>query len=186
MPGRHNVANALASVAVGRILGVSFAKIARALASFRGIERRFQILSGKGPIVVSDYAHHPAEIDAVIRAARAGWPGWRVVAIHQPHRYSRLKQLFPEFVKVLSRADRVGIMKLDAAGEVAIPGISAKKLHDAIRRKAARKVVAYSDDAQTLLKNLNASTRHKDIILFMGAGDIWKWGKEFSTQYAKG
>lgn len=186
MPGRHNVANALAAVAVGRLLKIPFGKIAAALKSFKGIERRFQIMCNKGPIVVNDYAHHPAELAAVIQATRAGWPGRRIVAIHQPHRYSRLKQLFPDFVKVLSKADCVGIMKLYAASETPIPGVSAQKLHAAIKRKSARKMLAYSDNTQALLSELCERVRPKDIVLFLGAGDISKCCKEFATQFLKG
>ncbi|PIR21367.1 MAG: UDP-N-acetylmuramate--L-alanine ligase [Deltaproteobacteria bacterium CG11_big_fil_rev_8_21_14_0_20_47_16] len=182
MPGRHNVSNALAAIAVGRSLGISFSRIAQGLAAFRGVERRFQVLSHKGPVVVSDYAHHPAELEAAIQAARAGWPGWRLIAVHQPHRYSRLKQLFPDFVKVLARADKVAVMKLYAAGEAAIPNVSAKKLHDAIRRKVARKMVPYSDNVEDMLMALKQSARPRDIILFMGAGDIWKVSKEFTMR----
>lgn len=186
MPGAHNVSNALAAIAVGRQLKIPFGKIAAALKSFRGIERRFQIMYGKGPIVVSDYAHHPKELEAAIQAARAGWPGWRIVAIHQPHRYSRLQQLFPDFVKVLARADRVGILKLYAASEKPIPGISAQKLHAAIKRKAPRKMIAFSDDAHATLENLNQIIRPKDVVLFLGAGDISKSCKEFATHFLKG
>lgn len=186
MPGRHNVANALAAVAVGRLLHIPFGKIAAALKAFKGIERRFQILFHRGPIVVSDYAHHPAEIEAVIQAAKAGWPGHRIVALHQPHRYSRLKQLFPDFVRVLSRADRVGILKLYPAGEAPIKGVSAQKLHGAIRRQARRKMLPYSDDARKVLAHLSQVVRARDMILFLGAGDIWKICKEFATGSAKG
>jgi UDP-N-acetylmuramate--alanine ligase len=186
MPGRHNVANALAAVAVGRLLKIPFGKIAAALKSFQGIERRFQIMTDTGPIVVNDYAHHPAELAAVIQATRAGWPGWRIVAIHQPHRYSRLKQLFPDFVKVLAKADCVGIMKLYAASEAPIPGISAQKLHAAIQRKLKRKMVPYCDNARDLMAELSHMVRPKDIVLFLGAGDISKSCKEFATHFLKG
>lgn len=186
MPGRHNVANALAAIAIGRLLKIPFGKIAAALKSFKGIERRFQMMYDKGPIIVNDYAHHPAELAAVIQATRAGWPGRRIVAIHQPHRYSRLKQLFPDFVKVLSKADCVGIMKLYAASEAPIPGVSAQKLHAAIKRKSARKMLTYSDNTQALLSELRETVRPKDIVLFLGAGDISKCCKEFATHFLKG
>lgn len=186
MPGRHNVANALAAIAIGRLLKIPFGKIAAALKSFKGIERRFQVMYDKGPIIVNDYAHHPAELAAVIQATRAGWPGRRIVAIHQPHRYSRLKQLFPDFVKVLSKADCVGIMKLYAASEAPIPGVSAQKLHAAIKRKSARKMLTYSDNTHALLSELRETVRPKDIVLFLGAGDISKCCKEFATHFLKG
>lgn len=185
MPGRHNVANALAAIAVGRFLKIPFGKIAAALKSFEGIERRFQVMYGKGPLVVSDYAHHPVELNAAISAARAGWPGWRITAIHQPHRYSRLGSLFPDFVKVLSKADRVGILKLYAAGEAPIAGVSAQKLHAAIRKKAARKMLPYSDDATDILSHLSRTKKENEVILFLGAGDIWKICKEFATHGVK-
>lgn len=185
MPGRHNVANALAAIAVGRLLKIPFGKIAAALKSFKGIERRFQVMYDKGPLVVSDYAHHPAELEAVINAARAGWPGWRITAIHQPHRYSRLNQLFPDFVRVLLKADRVGILKLYAAGEAPIAGVSAQKLHAAIKRKAKGAMIPYSDDATEVLLHLGRAKKEKEVILFLGAGDIWKICKEFATHGVK-
>lgn len=185
MPGRHNVLNALAAIAVGRFLTISFGKIAAALKAFRGIERRFQIMAGRGPIVVNDYAHHPAELEAAISAARAGWPRSRIIAIHQPHRYSRLQQLFPDFVKVLSRADRVGILKLYAAGESPIATISAKKLHAAIARKVKQKMLAYSDITSDVMQDLRMKMRASDVILFLGAGDISKVCKDFAAACEK-
>lgn len=186
MPGRHNVSNALAAVAVARFLNIPFGKIAVALKAFRGIERRFQIMADRGPIVVNDYAHHPAELEAVIKAARTGWPRARIIAIHQPHRYSRLQQLFPDFVKVLARADRVGILKLYAAGEAPIQNISAKKLHATIARKAKQKMLAYSDSTMDVMQELRTKMRASDVILFLGAGDISKVCKDFAEDLAKG
>lgn len=185
MPGRHNVLNALAAIAVGRLLTISFGKIAAALKAFRGIERRFQIMAGRGPIVVNDYAHHPAELEAAILAARAGWPRSRIIAIHQPHRYSRLQQLFPDFVKVLSRADRVGILKLYPAGEASIHNISAKKLHTAIAHKVKPKMLAYSDITSDVMQDLRMKMRASDVILFLGAGDISKVCKDFAAACEK-
>lgn len=173
-PGRHNVGNALAAVAVGRLLDLPFAVIAKALGRFQGIERRFQILHRGGPLVVSDYAHHPTELQATMQAARDGWPGRRLIVVHQPHRYTRLKALFGDFVNTLADADAVILMRLYAASEAPIPGISARKLWGALRRRIPNALVCYGETPAKIIEQVQKIATPNDLVLFLGAGDIWK------------
>ena len=133
VPGRHNLQNALAAVAVGLELGVPFDRIASALAEFRGAERRYQTRGTSGGVtVVDDYGHHPTEIAAVLRAARAGRPS-RLVAVFQPHRYTRTRDLLDDFGPALALADVVVLTDIYAAGEAPIPGVTLDALAAAVR-----------------------------------------------------
>lgn len=179
MVGRHNVSNALATIAVACELEVPFQKIATAFAKFKGIERRFQILKrGPGPVVVSDYAHHPTEIAATIKAAKSGWPEKRVVFIHQPHRYSRLKSLFRDFVKVLKDADCVALLPIYAAGEKPLRGVGSRQLYTSLRRRYPKLNVELISDHSGIFKWIKENVDHNDMLIFSGAGDIGKIGKE--------
>lgn len=179
MAGRHNVTNALAAIAVATELDVPFRKVAKALSTFGGIERRFEILSRRGPLVVNDYAHHPAELAAVIQAARDGWGDRRLVVVHQPHRYTRLQALFADFVNVLGRADVAILMRLYEASERPIPGVSARKLWGTLRRKHPTKTILYAETPATIAELVRDVARKNDVVLFLGAGDIWKVAKAF-------
>ena len=130
MPGRHNVLNALGAVAVGIEAGIPFSRIAAGLEEFQGAERRFQIRGEvEGILVVDDYGHHPTEVAAVIAAARAGI-GRRVVAVFQPHRFSRTEQLLDAFGPAFKGADEIVLTDIYAAGEAPIPGITVERLAD--------------------------------------------------------
>ena len=184
-PGRHNVQNALASIAVASELEIPFAKIKKGLAKFKGIERRFQILLKKKglPMVISDYAHHPREIEAVIKSARDGWPLRRVVCVIQPHRYTRLSSLFGDFVRTLAEPDVVVILPVYPAGEPPIEGVSGNKLYqDLLAARARSRPTMYFEDVRELFKGVRKTALEDDIILFLGAGDIWKTAKEFIKQ----
>jgi UDP-N-acetylmuramate--alanine ligase len=171
VPGRHNLLNALAAIAVGLEAGVPFPRIASALEEFRGAERRFEMRGEeKGVMVVDDYGHHPTEIAAVIAAARAGIDR-RVVVVFQPHRYSRTSQLMPEFGVALGAADEVVLTDIYAAGEAPVPGITVEALADAVRASARCPVhVVKSLDA--LPAAVSALARSGDLILTLGAGSI--------------
>jgi UDP-N-acetylmuramate--alanine ligase len=175
VPGVHNLQNALAAVAVGAELGVPFAKMAEALAEFRGADRRFQIKGeAAGVTVVDDYGHHPTEIDAVLRAARAGAPS-RVVAVFQPHRYTRTRDHLDAFGRVLSEADLTILTDIYAAGEPAMPGVTAAAMADAIRRHgrgAVEAVVPFDE----LAHRVAALVRPGDVVLTLGAGSIGQIG----------
>jgi len=170
VPGVHNLQNALAAVAIGLELGVPFPRIAAALQEFRGAERRYQQRgAARGVTVIDDYGHHPTEIAAVLRAARTGNPK-RIVAVFQPHRYSRTRDLLSEFGPALGLADVVVLTDIYAAGEAPIPGIDLAALAEA-SRPAVRElhVVPSLDDVPGAVA---AIARDGDLVLTLGAGSI--------------
>jgi UDP-N-acetylmuramate--alanine ligase len=176
LPGRHNVLNALAAAAIGWQLGVGSAAIARALQTFQGIGRRFNLKGeldfGKGKVlVVDDYGHHPRELEAVFAAARGGWPERRLVVAFQPHRYTRTRDLFDDFATVLSGCDAVVLTDVYAAGEAPILGADAKSLARAIRARGRIDPVlaGTARDLPTVLPDV---LKDGDLLLLMGAGDI--------------
>jgi UDP-N-acetylmuramate--alanine ligase len=171
VPGRHNVLNALATVAVGLEVGVPFSKMASALAEFRGAERRFQTRGEvNGVMVVDDYGHHPTEIAAVLAAAKAGIDR-RLVAVFQPHRYSRTQQLLNEFGPAFRGADVIVLTDIYAAGEAPIEGVTIEALADAVRNSvpAPVQLVKAIDDVPAAVAALS---RPGDLVLTLGAGSI--------------
>ncbi len=188
LPGLHNVRNALAAVAVARELGVEEAAIARGLARFAGIGRRFQLhgevpLGGARVILVDDYGHHPREIEATLAAARAVWPGRRVVVVFQPHRYSRTRDLFEDFVRVLSRADALLLTEVYPAGEVPIAGADGRSLSRAIRARGEVDPV-FAEDVAEAGRLLPGLAREGDVVLVMGAGDIGTLARRLAEEGA--
>lgn len=174
VPGVHNLQNALASVAVGLELGVPFEKIARALAEFKGAERRYQVRgTARGVTVVDDYGHHPTEIAAVLRAARGGDPR-RLVAVFQPHRYSRTRDLLADFGPALALADVVFLTDIYAAGEAAIPGATLDALAGEVRRSVSDLRVVPSLDA--VPQAVADESRDGDLVVTLGAGSIGNAG----------
>ena len=181
LPGRHNVLNALAAFAACRELGASEDAIRRALARFAGVARRFQvhgeIAAGTGSaLVVDDYGHHPTEIAATLDAVRKAWPGRRLVLIFQPHRYTRTKQLFDDFVAVLGAADRVILLDVYPGGETPIPGIDALALRDAIGGRGDEEPVYVGSGSSGLFEPVREALARVaaagDVVLTMGAGSI--------------
>ena len=172
IPGRHNVANALAAIAVGLDLEIPFVTIRKALAGFAGVQRRFQV-RGKaaGVMVVDDYGHHPAEIRATLAAAKAGFDG-RVVTVFQPHRYTRTFYLRDEFVTAFNQTDVLVVMDIYPAGEAPIDGVSAADLAERIRAHGHRNVTYLGGDRARLLDHLCEITRPGDLVLTLGAGDV--------------
>jgi UDP-N-acetylmuramate--alanine ligase len=170
VPGHHNVQNALAAVAVGLEIGIPFARIQTALAEFRGAERRYQIRGTvQGVTVVDDYGHHPTEIAAVLRAARSGSPG-RVVAVFQPHRFTRTRDLLNDFGPALALADEVVLTDIYPAGEAPIPGATLESLASAIRaRVPGVHVVARLEDVPAAVAGM---ARRGDVVITLGAGSI--------------
>lgn len=173
-PGRHNVLNALAAIAIATELGVSDGAIVKGLLKFQGVGRRFQILGERhfnegSALVVDDYGHHPQEIKATIDAFRAVWPDKRLVHVFQPHRYSRTKSLFSEFVDVLSLADELLLLDIYAAGEDMIPGISSEVLISEINKHSKRAILVNEKSIEHALDGL---IRSGDVILMQGAGSI--------------
>jgi len=179
VPGVHNLQNALAAVAVGLDLGVSFARIAEALAGFSGAERRYERRgTAAGVTVVDDYGHHPTEIAAVLRAARSGTPS-RIVAVFQPHRYSRTRDLMHEFGPALSLADVVVLTDIYAAGEAPIPGVTLEALAGAVRKDVRDlHVVPALADVPQRVRDL---AKNGDLVLTLGAGSIAAVGDRILT-----
>ncbi len=176
VPGLHNVSNSMAAIAVARELEVDLEVIRRALKEFSGVQRRFQVKGeAKGILVVDDYGHHPTEVRATLAAAKAAL-GRRVVCVFQPHRYTRTKHLFEEFLTAFNQADRVIIMDIYAAGEQPIPGVSGQAVYEGIR-KYGHKDVAYLGGKDEIVKHLCETLKEGDLLLTLGAGDVWKLGE---------
>ncbi len=174
MPGNHNVSNALAAVAVSRHLGMKGEEIREALAGFKGVNRRFTKVGEVGGItVIDDYGHHPVEIAAVLKAARQSSDG-RVIAVHQPHRYSRLASLFEDFCGCFSEADVVAIAEVYAAGEDPIEGASRDDLVAGMIRHGHRhaRAIMDEDDLERLVRE---QARPGDMVVCLGAGTISAW-----------
>ncbi len=174
LPGRHNLLNALAAIAIARELDVSPAAIQKALVNFAGIGRRFQVSRmpwGEGEVVlVDDYGHHPRELAAVFAAARQAWPDQRQVVIFQPHRYSRTRALLNEFAEVLSRADELLLLEVYPAGEAPLPGADSAALAEALaaRGRPPRRLEALEEVPAVLVTCLQPG----DVVLTLGAGSI--------------
>ncbi len=174
IPGRHNIQNALAAIAVALELGVSDEAIAGGFERFEGVKRRFtRVGEVDGAVIVDDYAHHPTEIRAVLSAAREGAEG-RVIAVMQPHRYSRLSDLMDDFQNAFNDADVVFVTPVYAAGEEPLEGVDAAALVEGLRAHGHR-MARTVDDLDDLCRNLRDLAAEGDMIICMGAGDITKW-----------
>ncbi len=185
MPGDHNVSNALSAIAVARHLGMKAEVIKTALAAFGGVNRRFTYVGEiDGVTIIDDYGHHPVEIAAVLKAARQATDG-RVIAVHQPHRYSRLSNLFDEFCACFNDADVVGIAEVYAAGEDPIEGASRDDLVAGLIRHGHRhaRAVVDEDDLERLVRE---QTRPGDMVVCLGAGTISAWANGLPGRLRKG
>jgi UDP-N-acetylmuramate--alanine ligase len=177
VPGMHNVLNALAAIAIGREVGVGDAAIAKALAEFRGVGRRFQrygevALAGGGAFtLIDDYGHHPAEMAATLAAARGSFPGRRIVLAFQPHRYTRTRDLFEDFVRVLSTVDALVLCDVYPAGEAPIVAADGRALARAVR-VAGKVEPVFVDGAADLPDAIRGLARDGDVVLTMGAGSV--------------
>ena len=174
MPGRHNVQNALAAIGVALEMGIPDATIQQGFAAFGGVKRRFtRVGEVAGATIVDDYGHHPVEIRAVLSAAREGAEG-RVIAVVQPHRYSRLGDLMEEFQTAFNDADQVFVTPVYAAGEAPIEGVDAEALVEGLKRRGHRSAATVAD-ADALAATLATALRAGDQVICLGAGDITKW-----------
>jgi len=177
LAGVHNVRNALAAIAVGREAGVPDAAIAKALAEFRGVGRRFQrygdiaLPAGGAFTLIDDYGHHPAEMAATLEAARASFPGRRLVLAFQPHRYTRTRDLFEDFVRVLSTVDALVLADVYPAGEAPIVAADGRALARAVR-VAGKVEPVFVEDVAELPQTLRALVHDGDVVVTMGAGSI--------------
>ena len=176
LPGAHNVLNALASVAVGGELGIEFSRIKCALETVEGVQRRMEIKGEKAGItVVDDYGHHPTEIKATLMGAKKAWPGRRLVVVFQPHRHTRTAALFHEFTRAFYESDLLFVLDIYAAGEQPVSDITAKDLFESIREHG-HKNAAYLKDHPA--KAIAPVLKDGDVVLTLGAGDVWKVGME--------
>jgi len=181
MPGDHNVSNALAAVAVSHHLGMSDDDIRSALENFKGVNRRFtKVGEVNGVTIIDDYGHHPVEIAAVLKAARQACEG-RVIAVHQPHRYTRLHSLFEDFCGCFHEADVVGIADVYAAGEDPIQGASRDDLVAGLTRHGHRHAVVI-EEQDDLTKLVKAEARPGDMVVCLGAGTISTWSRELAAR----
>lgn len=178
VPGIHNVKNSLVAVTIARELGVDFEKIKSALKKFTGVYRRFEIKADiNGILVIDDYAHHPTEVSATLSAIRSGWDR-RVVAVFQPHLYTRTRDFYQEFAKAFLDSDVFICTDVYPAREIPIQGISGQLIKDAAE-KFGHKNVIYVSDKKEIPDRLMEIVKPGDIVVTMGAGDIWKFGEEF-------
>ena len=191
LPGLHNVRNALGAIAIAWEIGIEVNTVVDCLREFKGVGRRFaevgELLFGNGRVrVIEDYGHHPSELEATIAAAREGWPGQRVVAVFQPHRYTRTANLFDEFSRVLSEADVVVLTDIYSAGETAIEGVNSPALCKSIRARGKVDPILVHT-VEELSTSLPPLLQDGDLVLLMGAGSIeqvahelrdsgFKWG----------
>lgn len=174
MPGRHNVQNAIAAVAVGLEMGMTDEQIVQGFDQFGGVKRRFTNVGEiDGVTVIDDYAHHPVEIQAVLSAAREGAEG-RVIAVVQPHRFTRLRDHMEEFQQAFNDADMVYVTPVFVAGEDPIEGVDSAALAEGLRKRGHR-VAETVEDQVDLVKKLSEAAQAKDMIVCLGAGDITKW-----------
>ncbi|XQW84425.1 UDP-N-acetylmuramate--L-alanine ligase [Thalassotalea piscium] len=176
LPGQHNVLNALASIAVATDENISDESIVNALAKFAGIGRRFEQLANLSTeqgemVLVDDYGHHPREVEATIKAMRNGWPEKRLVMIFQPHRYSRTRDLYEDFVEVLSEVDCLLLLDVYSAGETLINGADSKSLARSIRQRGQVEPI-YVSDIEKLAELLHAQLEDGDMVITQGAGNI--------------
>jgi UDP-N-acetylmuramate--alanine ligase len=190
LPGLHNVRNALAAIAVADELQIPDEAVTRALENFEGIDRRFQPVgeletaAGK-MLLVDDYGHHPTEVAATLEAARAGWPGRRVVLVFQPHRYTRTRDLLDDFATVLSTADVLVLLEVYAAGEDPIAGADGRSIARAVRSRGAIEPV-FVESLDGLPGVLEDVLKDGDLVLTMGAGDIGAFAQELPQRTSGG
>lgn len=176
LPGRHNVANALAAAAVATEIGIPLVKMQQAFADFEGVGRRFEMrddarIGATRVTVIEDYGHHPAALAATIDSIRSGWPDRRLVMIFQPHRFSRTRDLLDDFANVLTRVDLLVLTEVYAAGERPIPGADGRALVHAIRQRGAEHPI-FVPDVASAARVLADIVEDDDIVLVQGAGDV--------------
>ncbi len=177
IPGLHNVKNSLVAVCIARELGIEFTTIKKALESFSGVYRRFEVKYNKEILIVDDYAHHPTETSATLAGIRAGWDR-RLVAVFQPHLYSRTRDFYQEFGRSFLNSDIFICTDIYPARELPLEGVTGEMIAD-IAKKFGHKNVIYVSDKNDIPKILTDIKKDNDIIITMGAGDIWKYGEKF-------
>lgn len=189
LPGRHNVLNALAAIAVATEEGLSDRAIIEGLATFSGVGRRFQVteghLHGQPLVLVDDYGHHPTEVAAVIETARDCWPGRRLVMLYQPHRYTRTRDLYDDFTRVLAGVDALLLLDVYAAGEAPVAGADGRALARGIRQRGGLDPV-FVPDREAVREALAEALQPDDVLLLQGAGDIGGLAQALRDQVQEG
>ena len=175
MPGKHNVQNALVAASLAHQAGISMQDIKKGIQAYRGVSRRFiRMGTVNDAVVIDDYAHHPSEVRATLEAARGGFPG-RVIAVFQPHRYTRLRDHMEEFVDALSLADEIIVTPVYAAGEKPIGNVDSERLVYKLNQKFNRKTISYAASPFEMSIMVEDGAMKGDVILCMGAGNINQW-----------
>ena len=178
LAGLHNVYNALASIAVGMEFDIPFDVIKSALNKVEGVQRRMEIKGeAAGVTIVDDYGHHPTEIKTTLEAVKESWPDRRSVVVFQPHRYTRTKALFAEFTKAFYQSDMLVVLPIYSAGEKIIADVNSELLYEGIKKHGHKNVV-YMDGIESVVSYLTGCLKEKDILLTLGAGDVYKVGEK--------
>lgn len=177
--GQHNVLNTLAAVAVGMELDLDFEIIANSLLQFEGVQRRFEIVKQSDELtLIDDYGHHPVEIKASLKTAKEIWPTSRLIVIFQPHRYSRTKSLMKDFWSAFNDADHLFVMDIFSAGESPLDKVHASTIVEGAR-ECGHKNANYIKSQNDLNKQLHSLAKHGDVLMTLGAGDVWRLGRDF-------
>jgi len=189
MPGAHNVLNATAAVAVACDEGLQDAAIQQGLARFTGVGRRFALLGeiafpGGSAQLVDDYGHHPTEVRATLESVRQAWPQRRVVMVYQPHRYTRTRDLYEDFVAVLSGCDVLVLLDVYPAGEAAIPGADSRSLTRSIRQRGQVEPI-FAERIEDVPELLSTLVVDGDVVVTQGAGNVSRLAHDLSTKYVK-
>jgi len=190
LPGRHNVLNSLAAVAVATELEIPDEAIQQALSNFQGIDRRLQQLGeiswpGGRALIVDDYGHHPTEVAATLEAVRQGWPERRLVLVFQPHRYTRTRDLMDDFGRSLSECDVLLVTEVYAAGEAPIAGADGRAICRAVRSRGVVEPV-FVESVDDLADALRAVLHDGDVVLTMGAGNLGAVALDLKSRFAAG
>ena len=177
--GQHNVLNTLAAVAVGMELDLDFEIIANSLLQFEGVQRRFEIVKQSDELtLIDDYGHHPVEIKASLKTVKEIWPARRLIVIFQPHRYSRTKSLMKDFWSAFNDADHLFVMDIFSAGESPLDKVHASTIVEGAR-ECGHKNAKYFKSQNDLNKELHSLVKHGDVLMTLGAGDVWRLGRDF-------
>ena len=180
-PGRHLALNSLAAIAVALEMGIPFDIAARALSAFSGISRRFEIKGeAAGRLVIDDYAHHPAEVRATLAAARAAFAR-RLVTVFQPHRYTRLRDLFDDFLTAFDETDVLYLAEVYAAGEEPVPDVTSRRLYEALRARGHLDVHYLGEEGDAAV-TLARESMSGDVVVTLGAGDVYRIGERLLAQ----
>ncbi|MDH5662454.1 MAG: Mur ligase family protein, partial [Elusimicrobiota bacterium] len=178
LPGAHNVVNSLGAAAVGIELGIELEKIRKAFLDFTGVSRRLEVKARKKEIVfIDDYGHHPTEIRVTLETIKSIWPERRLLVIFQPHRYTRTRDLAKKFGPSFNSVSRVWLTDIYSAGEKPIPGISSSLILESFPAEK-RETVTLSSDRDAIIKEVAKSLRPRDVLVTLGAGDVYKIGEE--------